>query len=982
MEKMRKMTRIFLFMIAFIVAAGIVAVPEEVSAASFTSKRVSNVKVTKKTYNSVKLEWKKVSGAQKYQVYRATSKNGKYKRIVTTSKNYVTNTKLTTGKNYYYKVRAYKTSNGKKRYTKYSYKIKTYPKLETPSAKTTLSSNRNKVYWNSVKGAQKYQVYRAVKGGSYQKVATTTNRYYIDKNTTVARTYYYKVRAVRKVKFSNKYSSYSSAKTSATKMSTPALTVSSFESGINLKWSAVSGATGYQVYRATNGGTFSKVATIKGTTYNNTGVEAGRDYIYKVRAYKTIDGTTKYSNFSSMVSGQKYLAAPKLAVTSGNGKIELSWSKVPNATGYQIYRYGDDGIAEYLGSVNSASYSDGTVDMYKDYTYKVKAYRDIDSRTNYGSESEKITAQLVLCAPAVEIDSIGMDSVSVKWNKSYNASKYKISWTNEAGEQQHQWINTNGDGNNDYFAYTIKSLETGKPYTIDVTANYYREDIQKEEYAASAPVTATPQLQAPVIKVTDVEYDKIAISWDEVVDATSYEVTMTVEGEEPIVASTEEKTITMAGLEEGIEHKFTVTAVADNGTKSVASNEVSAITVPKPTTEITAKPKKNSIVLSWEAAYGGASYNIYQKKGSSYEYIANSADRTYEVTGLAEETSYSFKIETVTTLGTKSALSKAVTAVTIDPYTTFMEKEDCYLQYNTQKIWIGQTWTDTVNAGLNAAAGGSGKISYTVKRIRTGKEVYLYCYDTVDFDEFLIVYVYDGKIAGWMTNRDNAGSFEGTPILTNEPSSNYASLGDTKGLYLLVNTYDERFENLDSLGYNTEFAVGDAVFAGIQFFSPVGNAIPTSYKQEEQVAMYMVNAYRAAHGLYILDYNSDLYGEEDGVGTLAYAKTMAQSGKMSHYASELKTGPLAGTNMNNRAILLSEVTDPEQVITSENAAVNSSVGEILAQRWYTGTVYHKNAMLMHEPSYQNYTEPKYMAVASYENGSDIYWAFQTSAVAK
>lgn len=54
----------------------------------------------------VKLTWKKVSGAKKYAVYRATSKNGKYTKIATTSKLSYTNKKLKSGKTYYYKVKA------------------------------------------------------------------------------------------------------------------------------------------------------------------------------------------------------------------------------------------------------------------------------------------------------------------------------------------------------------------------------------------------------------------------------------------------------------------------------------------------------------------------------------------------------------------------------------------------------------------------------------------------------------------------------------------------------------------------------------------------------------------------------------------------------------------------------------------------------------------------------------------------------------
>ncbi|MCB6994385.1 fibronectin type III domain-containing protein [bacterium 210820-DFI.6.37] len=103
------------------------------SAAAFTTDSAygaSGSFKTKKTKvtltageRQITVKWKKVKGAKGYQIYRASSKKGKYKRIKTIKKSstvkYV-NKKLKADKTYYYKVRAYKTSKGKKVYSKYS----------------------------------------------------------------------------------------------------------------------------------------------------------------------------------------------------------------------------------------------------------------------------------------------------------------------------------------------------------------------------------------------------------------------------------------------------------------------------------------------------------------------------------------------------------------------------------------------------------------------------------------------------------------------------------------------------------------------------------------------------------------------------------------------------------------------------------------------------------------------------------------------
>ena len=75
------------------------------------------------TQTSISLSWKKISGADGYQVYRATSKNGTYQRVKTVTGGKTAsykNTGLTLGKTYYYKVRAYENTGTGKRYGSFS----------------------------------------------------------------------------------------------------------------------------------------------------------------------------------------------------------------------------------------------------------------------------------------------------------------------------------------------------------------------------------------------------------------------------------------------------------------------------------------------------------------------------------------------------------------------------------------------------------------------------------------------------------------------------------------------------------------------------------------------------------------------------------------------------------------------------------------------------------------------------------------------
>lgn len=72
---------------------------------------VKNIKAVRSAKNAVRISWGKTAGAKGYEIYQASSKNGTYKKIATTtSTNY--KIKTTSNKSVYYKVRAYKTTQG------------------------------------------------------------------------------------------------------------------------------------------------------------------------------------------------------------------------------------------------------------------------------------------------------------------------------------------------------------------------------------------------------------------------------------------------------------------------------------------------------------------------------------------------------------------------------------------------------------------------------------------------------------------------------------------------------------------------------------------------------------------------------------------------------------------------------------------------------------------------------------------------------
>lgn len=162
----------------------------------------AGVKAKSLGVKTIRIQWKKVAGASGYYIYRATKKNGKYKKIATVrggNKTSYKNKKRSPGKTYYYKVRAYAGST----VSSYSKAAKGKARPASTTAKAKAGEEKVKVSWKKVSGAHGYHVYRATKkNGKYKRVKVITKgktTAYTNSGVKGGKTYHYKVRAYKKV---------------------------------------------------------------------------------------------------------------------------------------------------------------------------------------------------------------------------------------------------------------------------------------------------------------------------------------------------------------------------------------------------------------------------------------------------------------------------------------------------------------------------------------------------------------------------------------------------------------------------------------------------------------------------------------------------------------------------------------------------------------------------------------------------------------
>lgn len=229
----------------------------------------------------VVVSWKKTEGADSYKVYRKL-KGGKWAYLKTTTGCSVTDTKAKSGKVYYYTVRAINEAG----VSPYNSKGVGVVCLATPKLKSIANTKKGiTIKWSKSTGAKHYRVYKQNAKGSWELVKQTTATSFTDTKVSSGKKYKYTVRAV----YSSHLSGFVSKGISLIRLGIPKLvSASSNKKGIVIKWSKISGADGYIVYRKTEKGNWTKITTIKQpttTTFTDTSAKKGKVYYYTVKAY-------------------------------------------------------------------------------------------------------------------------------------------------------------------------------------------------------------------------------------------------------------------------------------------------------------------------------------------------------------------------------------------------------------------------------------------------------------------------------------------------------------------------------------------------------------------------------------------------------------------------------------------------------------------------------------------------------------------------
>ena len=425
--------------------------------------RVTNVTTYDITETTATVTWKEVSNIDGYEVL--VSKNyGSYQTVIDKTGNRTVLSNLTPNSYYRVKVVAYKWINNQKVYGDES----SYSSFTTKEEKIVvgdindvegydITTTTARISWSKANNADGYEVLLAKNSGRYETIKDTSNRTVALSNLSANSSYRVKVVAYKWVNGRKQYGNesyvyrFNTQEEKITVGNVGTIYIDSLtKNSAKISWTAVSGATGYNIYFAQGNGSYQYKGSTTNRSYAFSNLQANTSYKVKIEAYKIVNGkeyTSQTATMKSFTTSKETLVKPATpthltAEIRNRNEAYLVWWPVDGATGYEVEISKNSGAYKHVTYVteNHTILTSSMLAYSANYKVRVRAYKNqyvngkyetaysnYSSATSFRTESyNKIENNTAISKVTGLKATVKGTTVSLSWNRVSGAAGYEI----------------------------------------------------------------------------------------------------------------------------------------------------------------------------------------------------------------------------------------------------------------------------------------------------------------------------------------------------------------------------------------------------------------------------------------------------------------------------------------------------------------------------------------------------------------------------
>jgi fibronectin type 3 domain-containing protein len=504
------------------------------------------------------VSWSSIEGALSYEVWAGATNNAAYaeKYGADVSGTSVTLTGLNNGTIYYIWIKA-KNNIGVSGFSPRasgtpSASAATPPAPQAPTV--TAGSGQLSISWQAVEGATFYEVWTGTTSNasiSTKQGGDVSTLSAVITGLANGTTYYVWLKAKNNAGTSgfSPVSSGTPLSFSVTPQapSTPAVSIGNGQ--ITVSWTAVEGATAYEIWTGTTNSSASatKNGDDESVSLSRTisGLTNGTTYYVWIKAKNSV-GT---SGFSPTASGKPISSATVPTLISSNGQLSVSWTAIAGADQYEVF-YGTGVNPPQTASqtVNATSavitgLTNGTI-----YNVWVRG----KNATGNGAMSLPASAKPIGNMGTITLVS-GNGQLSFSWNSVAGADEYEV-YQNTANS-----IPANPAQTVTVTSATISGLTNGTTYYVWVKPK------NSNGTGGTSTVVSGRPLGTPGAPTLSPSYKQLLVTWTAVAGADEYEVYYGTVTPTTLVTTTTGTTATITGLTNGTTYYVSLRAKNPNG---------------------------------------------------------------------------------------------------------------------------------------------------------------------------------------------------------------------------------------------------------------------------------------------------------------------------------------------------------------------------------------------------------------------------------